>query len=181
MKAALLALVLGLSLVAAGCGGEDDDASAAATPTAEWAEGFCAALVDWLADLERATGELKNYRSLSQEAFDQAGTDIRSSTEDLGEELRALGAPDTESGEDARQVVDTFASTAEAALDDIDQAVEDVFGGTPIAQAIVPVTAALTSINEAYTTMFESLRELEPKKELQDALKDADSCDALAG
>lgn len=180
MKVILLALALGLALVAAGCGGDDEEA-ATETPTAEWAEGFCAAIVGWLAELETATGDLREYRSLSQEAFDQAGTDIRSSTEDLTAELRALGAPETESGEEARQAVETFATAAEAGLADIEQAVDDVFGGMKIADAIVPVTAALTSINEAYNTMFESLRKLEQKKELQDALKDAESCDALSG
>ena len=180
MKVILLALVLGLALAAAGCGGDGEEA-ATETPTAEWAEGFCAAIVDWLAELETATGELREYRSLSQEAFDQAGTDIRSSTEDLTAEIRALGAPETESGEEARQAVETFATAAEAGLADIEQAVDDVFGGMKIADAIVPVTAALTSINEAYNTMFESLRKLEQKKELQDALKNAESCDALSG
>ena len=180
MKVTLLALVLGLALVAAGCGGEDDDAGAAPTPTAEWAEGFCAAIVDWHAELQTATGELQNYRSLSQEGFDQAGTDIRSATEDLTSELRALGAPDTESGEEARQAVETFATAAEAGLADIEQAVDDVFGGMKVSEAIVPVTAALTSINEAYTTMFESLRMIKQKKELQNALKNSESCDQLS-
>ena len=48
-----------------------------------------------------------------------------------------------------------------------------------VSEAIVPVTAALTSINEAYTTMFESLRMIKQKKELQNALKNAESCDEL--
>jgi hypothetical protein len=177
VKIALFAVVLGLALVAAGCGGDDSEPSA--TPTAEWAEGFCSALVDWLGELERATGELRDYRSLSQEAFDQAGGDIRSATEDLTAELRGLGAPDTNSGEEARRAVDTFATSAEAELDEIEQAVEDVFGGTPITRAITTITASLTSINEAYTEMFASLRKVDPKKELQAALKDAESCDDL--
>jgi hypothetical protein len=178
MKIAVFAVVVGLALVAAGCGGDDGESSA--TPTEEWAEGFCSALVDWLGELERATGELRDFRSLSQEAFDQAGSDIRSATEDLTAELRGLGAPDTNSGEEARQAVDTFATSAEAGLDEIEQAVEDVFGGTSIPDAITSITAALTSINKAYTTMFSSLREIDPEKELQDALKDAESCDDLA-
>ncbi len=180
MKVPFCALVLALALVAAGCGGNDDE-TAEVTPTAQWAEGFCTAIVDWLGALEAATGQLRNYKSLSQEGFDQAGTDIRSATEDLSAELRALGAPETESGEEARQAVETFATAAEAGLADIEQAVDDVFGGMTISAAIVPVTAALTSINQAYTALFESLRKLEPKKELQDALKDAESCDALSG
>ena len=178
MKIALCAVVLGLALVAAGCGGDDSESSA--TPTEEWTEGFCSAIVDWLGELERATGELRDYRSLSQEAFDQAGSDIRSATEVLTADLRGLGAPDTDSGDEARQALDTFVTSAEADLDEIEQAVEDVFGGTPITQAITTITAALTSINEAYTAMFASLRKIDPKKELQEALKDAESCDDLA-
>jgi len=179
MKIGLLVVVLGLALVQVGCGGDENESSGASTE--EWAEGYCAAIVDWLGELGQATGELRDFRSLSQEAFDQAGSDIRSATEDLTAELRGLGAPDTDFGEEARQAVDTFATSAEADLADIEQAVEDVFGGTSIPDAIVSVTASLTSINKAYTTMFESLGEIDPEKELRAALKDAESCDDLAG
>lgn len=179
MKIGLLVVVLGLALVSVGCGGDDNESSA--TPTEEWAEGYCAAIVDWLGELGRATDQLEDYRSLSQEAFDQAGTDIRSATEAFTAELRGLGAPDTDFGEEARQVVETFATGAEADLAEIDQAVEDVFGGTGISTAVVSITAALTSINTAYRAMFDSLRRIDPEKELQDALKDAESCDELSG
>lgn len=176
--AALLAIVLALAAV--GCGGDDGD-SESATPTAEWAEGYCASIVDWLTELGRATDALRDYRSLSQEAFDQASTDIRSATEDFTAELRGLGAPDTDFGEKARQVVDTFATGAEADLAEIERAVENVSGLTGISKAVVSITAALTSINKAYTTMFDSLRRIDPEKELQTALEDAESCDELSG
>jgi hypothetical protein len=179
MKIGLLVVALGLALVAAGCGGSDNEASGLSTE--DWAEGYCAAIVDWLGELEQATGELSDFRSLSQEEFDQAGGDIRSATETFTAELRGLGAPDTDFGDEARQAVDTFATSAEADLADIEQAAEDVFGGTSITQAITSVTAALTSINKAYTTMFASLREIDREKELQAALEDADSCDELSG
>jgi hypothetical protein len=179
MKIGLLVVVLGLARVQVGCGGDDNGSSAASTE--EWAEGYCAAIVDWLGELEQATGELRDFRSLSQEAFDEAGSDIRSATEDLTTELRGLGAPDTDFGEEARQTVDTFATSAEADLADIEQSVEDVFGGTSISDAIVSVTAALTSINKAYTAMFDSLRKIDREKELQTALEGAESCDDLGG
>ena len=113
------------------------------------------------------------------EGFDQAGTDIRSATEDLTRAASARRARHRvrRGGE---QAVETFAIAAEAGLADIEQAVDDVFGGMKVSEAIVPVTAALTSINEAYTTMFESLRMIKQKKELQNALKNSESCDQLS-
>jgi hypothetical protein len=179
VKIGLFLVVLGLALVPVGCGGDDNESSNLSTE--DWAEGYCAAIVDWLGELEQATGELRDFRSLSQEAFDEAGSDIRSATEDLTGELRGLGAPDTDFGEEASQAVDTFATSAEADLADIEQAVEDVFSGTSISEAIASVTAALTSINKAYTAMFDSLGEIDREKELQAALEDADSCDELSG
>jgi len=179
VKVALLVIVSVLALVCAGCGGDGGESSV--TPTDEWAEGYCAAIVDWLAELRQATDVLRDYRSLSLEAFDQASTDIRSATEALTAELRGLEAPDTDLGEKARQVVDTFATAAEADLADIERAVEEVFGSTSISNAVVSITAALTSIRRAYTTMFDSLRKIDPENELQTALGDAESCDELIG
>jgi hypothetical protein len=179
VRIVLLVVVLGLALVPAGCGGDDNESSA--TPTEEWAEGYCAAIVDWATELRRATDELRDYRSLSQAAFDQAGADIRSATEAFTAELRELGAPDTDFGEEARQAVDTFATATEADLADIERAVEDVSGITGISKAVVSITAALTSMNKSFTTMVNSLRKLDPEEELQTALEDAESCDDLSG
>jgi len=179
MKIVLLAVVLGLTLVTAGCGGDADESSA--TPTEEWAEGYCAAIVAWATELRSATDELRDFRSLSQEAFDDAGADIRSATDAFTAELRGLGAPDTDFGEEARQAVDTFVTAAEADLADIERAIEDVSGITGISRAVVSITSALTSMNRAFTTMVNSLRKIDPEKELQTALEDAESCDDLGG
>jgi hypothetical protein len=177
MRLALLAVVLGLALVSAGCGGGGDESSG--TPTDEWAEGYCASIVDWATELRGATDELRDTQSLSQEAFDQAGADIRSATDTFTAEIRELGAPDTDFGEEARQAVDTFATATEADLAKIEQAVEDVSGVSGISKAVVSITAALTSMNKSFTTMVNSLRKIDPEKELQTALEDADSCDDL--
>jgi hypothetical protein len=177
MRLGLIAIVLGLALVSAGCGGGGDESSG--TPTDEWAEGYCASIVDWATELRGATDELRDTQSLSQEAFDQAGADIRSATDTFTAELRELGVPDTDFGEEARQAVDTFATATEADLAKIEQAVEDVSGVSGISKAVVSITAALTSMNKSFTTMVNSLRKIDPEKELQTALEDADSCDDL--
>ena len=172
-------LVVALALAAVGCGGGDGDSSSA-TPTDEWAEGYCAAIVDWANELKVATDELRDFKSISQEGFAQAGDEIRSATDRFVAELRALGAPDTEFGVDARQAVETFATAAEADLADVERAVENVSGLTGISKAVSSITAALTSMNKHFTTMVNSLRKIDPEKELQGALEDAESCDDLA-
>ncbi|MBA3374644.1 MAG: hypothetical protein H0U00_02315 [Actinobacteria bacterium] len=179
MKVGLLAVVLALALVSAACGGNGDESSA--TPTDEWAEGYCAAIVDWATELRLASDQLQDYRSLSQEDFEQAGADIRTATQAFTAELRELGAPDTNFGEAARQAVGTFATAAESDLADIQRAVEGISGLTGISKAVVSITSALTSMNMAFTTMVKSLRKIDPEKELQSALEDAESCDDLSG
>ncbi len=174
----LFALVLALAAV--GCGGDDGD-SASGTPTAEWAEGYCAAITGWANELKQATDELRNFESLSRESFQQAGEDIDSATKTFTGELRALGAPDTEFGAEARQVVETFATAAEADLVAIESAVDNVSGVAGISKGVVSITAALTSMNKAFTSMVRSLRKIDPEEELQNALEDAESCDDLAG
>lgn len=177
-QAALLVVVL--ALTAMGCGGDGDD-SGSATPTDEWAEGYCSAIVDWATALNGATNELRDLESLSRQDFSQAGDDIRSATETITGELRALGAPDTEFGAEARQAVETFATAAEGDLADVERAVRSVSGLAGISKAVSSITAALTSLNKDFQRMVASLRRIDPEEELQSALEDADSCDDLAG
>jgi hypothetical protein len=179
MNIAVFAVVVGLALVAAGCGGDDGESSA--TPTAEWAEGYCAAIVDWIAERRRTTDRLRDFRSLSLDTFAEASADLRTATEAFTEELRALGAPDTAFGEEARQAVDMFVTATDDARADMERAVEDISGLSGISTAIVSITAALNSINESFTTMAKSLIRLDPERELHGAFEKAESCDELGG
>ncbi|CAN5338268.1 hypothetical protein BH20ACT13_BH20ACT13_03380 [soil metagenome] len=178
MRTVLPLFALVFALAAVGCGGDNGD-SAPGTATAEWAEGYCAAITDWANELKLATDQLRDLGSLSRESFQQAGEDIDSATETFTDELRGLGAPDTESGEEARQVVETFATAAEADLVAIESAVDNVSGVAGISKAVVSITAALTSMNKAFMTMVKSLQRIDPEEELQGALEDAESCDDL--
>ncbi len=168
-------LVLAVTVV--GCGG--DDGSASGTSTADWAEDYCAAITDWANELKLATDQLREFKTLSREGFEQAADDIRAATETFTGELRALGAPDIEAGEEARQAVETFATAAETDLVAIESAADNVSAVAGISKAVVSITASLTSMNEAFMTMVGTLRKIDPKEELQSALEDADSCDDL--
>lgn len=171
----LLAIIAAaLALVATGCGGGDDEPEASATD--EWAEGFCGAITTWAESLEQATDELRSFNSLSRDAFEQAAEDIRTATGDFADDLQALGTPDTESGEEAKQAVDDFATTLEEDSADIETAVEGVSGVTSIPAAVTDITAALSSMNAAFSSMLRTIRKGDAAGELKTAFEDADAC-----
>jgi methyl-accepting chemotaxis protein len=168
-----VSVVASLALVGAGCGDDDEPAASA---TDEWAEGFCGAITTWAESLEQATDELRALSSLSRDGFEQAAEDIRTATGDFADDLQALGTPETESGEEARQAVDDFATTLDEDSADIETAVEGVSGITEIPAAVTDITAALSSMNAAFSSMLKTIREGDAAGELETAFEDADSC-----
>jgi hypothetical protein len=174
MRTALAGIVVSLALVAAGCGG-DDSASA----TDQWADGFCTAITTWTGAITDATDELRSLSSLSQESFEQAAGDIRTATSTFGDDLRALGAPETESGEEAQQAIEEFATGLEDDSAEIQSAIQGVSGITDLPGAVQEITAALTSMNEAFQSMMKTIREGDAADELETAFEDADACDEI--
>jgi hypothetical protein len=176
LAAALALLVASLALVAAGCGGDDE---ASADPTAEWAEGFCTAITTWTDSITEATDELRSLSSLNRDSFEQAGEDIRTATQAFGDDLRALGSPETESGDEAKQAIDDFATTLDEDSADIETAIQDVSGITDIPGAVQDITASLSSMNAAFSTMLKAIRTGDAQDELQTAFENADACDDI--
>lgn len=172
----LALLVASLALVATGCGGDDE---ASADPTAEWAQGFCTAITTWTDSITGATDELRSLSSLNRDSFEQASEDIRAATSDFGDDLRALGSPETESGEEAKQAIDDFATTLDEDSADIEAAVQDVSGITGIPGAVQDITASLSSMNAAFSTMLSAIRTGDAQDELQTAFENADACDDI--
>jgi hypothetical protein len=172
LRAAALALALSFVLVAAGCGGSDDEAS----PSAAWASGFCTAVVDWTDSLQEVTSQFTDPSELSVDAFRSAADDAKDATEQLVDDLRALGAPETESGVEIQSSVDLLSSTLETETAEIETAVDGIEGFADLSTAIPTVTASLSAMGTAFANALQSIESADVGGELESALEDSPEC-----
>jgi hypothetical protein len=173
--AVLALLVATLALAAVGCGGDDEAETSA---TAEWADGFCTAVSAWTDELERIGDGLTS--SLSSDALEQAADDVSTATDSFVEEVRGLGAPDTESGDAIQDSIETLADTVEEEKAKIEEAVEGASGITGAAEAVSALGTSLSTMALAFQAMFESLENADVDGELEAAFEDSTPCDAIA-
>ena len=174
---AFIALVASLAFVAAGCGGSDE--SSEASTTVEWADGYCTAVTSWSDDLKQVLVDLTS--SPSQNGLDQAANDVRTSTQQLVDDLKSLGTPDTESGQEVKDALDELATTLEADLTEIADTVEGVSGLTDLPGAITSISTALSSMSSASASTFQTIEDADVQGELEDAFEQADSCSEITG
>ena len=167
------------ALAAAGCGGDDESASASAPD--EWAAGFCTAVSTWTDELQTIGDDITNPSSLNADALQDAAGDVSSATDAFVEDVRALGAPDTESGEEVRSSLETLADTVETEKTNIEQAADDVSGLTGLASAVSAIGTSLTAMGTAFETALEAIENADVGGELKTALEDSDDCAELTG
>jgi len=176
-RAFAVVCVAAVAFAGAGCGGDESTAS----PTVEWADGFCTAITSWTTALQEVTGEFSSPSSLSQEGIEGAASDVGAATRQLVDDLRSLGAPETESGEETRAALDELATTLDDDLAEIEDAAEGVSGLTDLPGAITSITTALSSMGTAFASALQTIESGDAKGELEDAFEQADSCDEIAG
>jgi ABC-type transporter Mla subunit MlaD len=176
---ALLLLVAALAIAAVGCGGDEEPSGATATD--EWAEQFCTAVSSWTDELRQIGGTIDDPSALNTDALEQAARDVSTVTEGFVEEMRALGAPDTESGDDVRESLNSLADTLETEKADIESAVDDLSGLTDIPGAITAIGRALTAMGTAFENALSAVEDADAGGELEDALEQSDACDEIAG
>jgi hypothetical protein len=169
--------IAALALLAAGCGGDESSAS----PTEEWAEGFCTAITTWTDSLRSTTEQFSNASSLSSEALTDAGNDVKSSTETLVDDLRALGPPETESGEEVQTSIDELSTTLESEVAKIETAVEDASGLAELPNAISAITTSLSAMATAFSTTLQTIESADAQGELKTALEDSPTCADITG
>lgn len=175
-RAVVTALVLALALVAAGCGGSDSDSDADASPTAAWASGFCSAVTTWTDALQDVTSQFTDTSNLSEEGLRSAAEDAKSATNVLVDDIRDLGAPDTESGEEVRSSLDSLSTTLEDEAAEIEEAVENISGLTGIPTAVSTVTSSLSAMGNAFASTLQTIEDADGDGELQAALADSPEC-----
>ena len=166
-------LVLSLAGVTAGCGGDDETES---DPTAAWADGFCSAVTDWTDELRTITSQFSDTSNLSEDGLQAAATDVQSATQTLVDELRDLGAPETDSGEEVKNALDTLSTT----LEDESAAIEDTANGvssiTQLPSAITKISSSLSALGTAFSQTLQTIESADASGELRSALEDSPEC-----
>jgi methyl-accepting chemotaxis protein len=172
---ALLATAVVAALVA-GCGGSDESSAE------QWANGVCSAITDWTDATRSAAESLQSGGDGSvQDRVQTAIDDVKDATSTLGDDLQDLGTPETDAGQQAQDLVETFSGDAQDGLDTIEQAVSGANTVNEALTAVSTVSTTLASLWEQASTTFDELQQLDAGGELSDAFEQSDECDSLKG
>ena len=167
MTRATIALTLSaLTFVVAGCGGGDETSA-----TDEWASDLCSSLTTWGDSIESATESIQS--NPSADGLQSAVDDVQEATQTLTDDLKGLGTPDTEAGQEAKDALDQLATDLESGIDAIESESSDGLG------ALTALSATMTAIGGQVSSTFEQLEQLDAGGELQDAFENSGSCDEL--
>jgi hypothetical protein len=173
MRAGLVTALLA-AMLAAGCGGDDGgDGGSSAT---DWANDLCSTITEWTESVEATSNSLRGG-NLSEESLRDAADEFRSATQQFVDDVRGLGAPDTDAGEEAKEEIDQLADAIDEDVAEIEEAVE---GGEGLAATVSAVTTALAGMGEELASTFTALEQLDAGSELEEAFRDAEACDELS-
>jgi hypothetical protein len=173
------AAVVLLALLAAGCGGSDDDSSASGTSsTEEWADSLCSAVRTWTSAITSSVNSIQGG-SISKDALESSANDVKSATETFVDDIKGLGKPDTDAGDQAKSSVDQLADQLTSETNKIEDAVQDASGVQGILSAVSVVTGTLATMGSQLTSTVQELRGLDAQGELESAFNDAESCQNL--
>lgn len=166
--------VVTLAVIAAGCGG--GDSTSQQDPTAAWASGFCSAVTAWTNDLGDVKSQFSDPSNLSQDGLESAAEDVRTATDTLVDDLKSLGAPETDSGQEVQSSIDTLSTTLDSEVSAIEDTVQGVTGFRDLPSAITKISASLSALGTTFSETLQTIQNADVNGELQAALQDSPEC-----
>ena len=182
MRGLLAVVVLAAAIVvAAGCGGGSSSGGtgteSSATAAGDWANSVCQAFNDWNSSVREAAQSVTD--NPTEDGIKSAGDDIRSATETLSDDLKGLGRPDTESGQEAKDAIDQLATSLETSMQKISDALDNASGTSGVVTAASTIATTLQEMGSQVSTTGQQLENIDAQGELRDAFEQADSCAGL--
>jgi hypothetical protein len=168
----LATLLTVVALAATACGSDKSSSSSSDTSAADWANGVCTAVTTYTQSVTDAATSLKG--NVSKDGIDEATKQIQSATETFEDDVKGLGKPETNAGDQAKTTLDTLSDQLSTDLDKAKSATDQGF-----VQGLSTVTAALATAQTQLKTAFDQLQSLDAKGELSDAFNSATSCASL--
>ena len=172
MRLTLIPFAVAVALVS-GCGGTGDSTSAE-----DLANSLCTSITTCSGSVKSA-GESLRGGNLSENSLKSATSDIRSATDKLASDLKDLGKPDTEGGQQAKDAIDQLSSDVKDGVNTMQSAVENASGVNGAVTAASSITATLSTMGTQVSSAASKLEQADPKGELDQAFKDAPACKSL--
>ncbi len=174
MRSLAALTLVSLALVAAGCGSSEED------NTAAWADGLCSALTTWTASVQAAATTIRE--SPSANSVSTAAEDVIAATGTLADDVKGLGQPDTDAGQQAEEIMNELAGSLEEDATALRQTIDQLSGAAvaDLLAAIPSITGTFGSMANAIGQAFTDLEQLDAKGELEQAFQDAESCEPFA-
>jgi hypothetical protein len=155
----------------AGCGGDSGSST-----SEEYANDVCSNLSTWVTAVDGAAKSLGDAGlSIDSGDVQTAVGDVGDATDTLADDLKQLGPPETDAGNQAKSELDSLASTLRQQLDTIEEALDSGGGALAIATVTTALSAAVSDVESTY----QSLQGLDPGGELENGFKDAENCKSL--
>ena len=152
--------------------------------TAQWADSVCSSLSDWrssIASLAEPGDEPLTADTL-RDRLEQADD----ATSDLVDELRDLGPPDLDAGDDVRQALDAAVAGLAADYADAQSAAEDAAEAedqTELLGALAELADDFAALVDQVTDIVATLQSAslfgDASAELEQAFADSESCQSL--
>ena len=151
--------------------------------TEEWAGEVCTSLSDWR-DSITSLAEISGEPLTADTLRDKLG-EAEDATSDLVAQLRDLGRPDLEEGDELQQRLDESAEELESRFDDLKESAEAAADApaSELLQQLAGLASDFAALQTAISTTVSSLENAnvaeDSKAELQQAFADAPSCQSL--
>jgi len=174
MRRGLAIAVVALALVAAGCGGSNNKTT---TPQ-DWANSLCSSLNTWKDSVVKAANSLSGG-NVTKDSLKSAAGDVKDATDTLADDLKGLGKPNTQAGQQAKDTVDQLSSQLEDGADKIKSAADDVSNASGVLSAMSVVAGTFATMGNQIKAAYDKVRSLNGAGELKNALTQSESCKQL--
>jgi hypothetical protein len=171
-RIALGLLLATVAVAASGCGKKSTP-----TPT-NWMNNLCTAITTWTDSLSTSAKSVTGGNA-TKDSLQSAAGDVQDATKKFADDLRSLGKPNTQAGQQAQQSVDKLSTQIDANVNSIQTAINDVSGLSGVLTAISSISATLVTMQNEVKTTYQQLTKLDASGELKKAFDSAEACAPL--
>jgi hypothetical protein len=164
-------VALAAVLAVAGCGGGDDESSAEA-----WADDVCTSANSWTEELVQIAADVDP--SAGAEGIEQQLDQAEKATRNLLEDVRDVGAPDTQGGSEAQEEIEGLVERTQDRLDSLRGELEGASTGEALS-VLGQAAQELEAVGTDARDTLDRIQELDPAGELRQGIEGADSCQEL--